>query len=165
VADAVEEGADGVVPVSEEEQAQSAEAEVLELGASSMVGNEYDVTVDAINLDATDDILAMNEFNEAPEGQYVLVDLSVEYVGAEEGDPWLDLSVNLVGGDARQYDSTTCMAMLEQGQMDVPTLENGGTASYQLCMDVPAEAVKDANLFVEPLMSFDDDARVYWAAK
>lgn len=58
-----------------------------------------------MNLDATEDILAVNEFNEGPQGQFVLIDLSVEYTGSEEGDPWIDLGVNFVGSDARQYDS------------------------------------------------------------
>ena len=165
VAEAVEEGADGVVPVTEAEQEAAAEVPALALGASSPVGDEYNVTINSVTLDGTADILAMNEFNEEPSGQYILVDVTAEYTGSEEGDPWIDLSVNFVGSDARQYDSSTCMAVLEKGALDVPTLENGGAADYQLCMDVPADAVEGGELFVEPIVSFDNDSRIYWAVQ
>jgi hypothetical protein len=165
VAEAVEEGADGVVPVTEAEQEAAAEVPALPLGTSSPLGNEYNVTINSVNLDAAADILAMNEFNEDASGQYVLVDVTAEYTGSEEGDPWIDLSVNFVGSDARQYDSSTCTASLETGAFDVPTLENGGTADYQLCMDVPAGAVDGGKLFVEPTISFDNDSRTYWAVQ
>lgn len=165
VAEAVEEGADGVVPVTEAEQEAAAEVPALALGTSSPVGNEYNVTINSVNLDAAADILAMNEFNEDASGQYVLVDVTAEYTGSEEGDPWIDLSVNFVGSDARQYDSSTCMASLETGAFDVPTLENGGMADYQLCMDVPADAVDGGKLFVEPTISFDNESRIYWAVQ
>jgi hypothetical protein len=165
VSDAIEEGSDGVVPLTQEQQSEAAETPALGLGESSAVGDEYNVTVNAVNLDATEDILAVNEFNEGPQGQFVLIDLSVEYTGSEEGDPWIDLGVNFVGSDARQYDSSTCTAVLEKNGSDVPTLENGGKGDYQVCMDVPAEAVQDAQIFVEPTVSFDNDSRVYWAVK
>jgi hypothetical protein len=165
VADSIEDAADGVVAVDDGEQAEVAEATTLALGKGAAIGNEYNVTVKAVDLDATKDILAMNQFNQDPEGQYVLIDLVTEYVGSEEGDPWIDLAVKLVGGDARQYGSSTCMASLEKEALTVPTLENGGVGEYQLCLDVPAEAIKDAKLFVEPTLSFDNDSRVYWAVK
>jgi hypothetical protein len=165
VAEAIEDSADGVVAVDENEQAEVTEATTLALGAGAAIGNEYNVTVEAVKLDATQDILAMNEFNQDPEGQYVLIDLVTEYVGSEEGDPWIDLSVKLVGGDARQYDSSTCLASLNKEALTVPTLENGGVGEYQLCLDVPAEAVTDAKLFVEPTLSFDNDSRVYWSVQ
>jgi hypothetical protein len=165
VSDAIEEGSDGVVPLTQEQQSEAAERPALGLGESSAVGDEYNVTVNAVNLDATEDILAVNEFNEGPQGQFVLIDLSVEYTGSEEGDPWIDLGVNFVGSDARQYDSSTCTVLLEKNGSDVPTLENGGKGDYQVCMDVPAEAVQDAQIFVEPTVSFDNDSRVYWAVK
>jgi hypothetical protein len=165
VAKSVEDAADGVVAVDDGEQAEVAEATALALGEGAAIGNEYNVTVKAVNLDATKDILAMNQFNQDPEGQYVLIDLVTEYVGSEEGDPWIDLAVKLVGGDARQYGSSTCMASLEKEALTVPTLEKGGVGEYQLCLDVPAEAIADAKLFVEPTISFDNDSRVYWAVK
>ncbi|WP_104108676.1 hypothetical protein [Arthrobacter sp. N199823] len=160
----IEEGSDGVVDVAPKDQ-KKADAEALSLGVSGNVGSEYEVTVKSVNLNAADAIVAANEYNGPAKDQYVLIDVAVKYVGAEEGNPWIDLGVKLVGIDARQYSSTTCTAMLEKSGTSVPTLENGGTGEYQVCMDVPASALEGAKIFVDPTFSFKDNQRVYWNSK
>ena len=164
VGDAINDAADGTVTTSDSDKKAEAKADVLPLGESTKVGDEYTVSVDAVNLNANKVIAAVNPFNEAPKGRYVLVTYSVTYAGAEEGDPWLDLTSKLAGSDARQYDSSTCTAVVPMESSDVPTLSNGGAATYQECYDVPKAAVKDAKVFVEESMSFDDN-RTYWATR
>ena len=137
----------------------------LAVGTTSAVGKEYQVTVTSVKLDANAEVLGANRFNDAPTGQYVLVGLTVTYVGTQEGTPWIDLSETFVGTDARQYDASDCDASVDQGVMDVPTLENGGSASYQLCMDVPTAAIEGGKIFVEESMSFNAKTRVYWAIR
>ena len=149
--------AGGAVP----EQRQAA-GPALSLGDSA-AASDYKVTVKSVNLDATEEVISMSGFNEAPQGQYVLVDLSVEYTGPAEGDPWLDLSLKLSGGDARQYDAQHCRATLEKAAVLVSTLENGGRSDYQVCMDIPAEGAQDAELFVQPRSSLNGESRVYWS--
>lgn len=148
---------------SEEEQA-AAENAMLPLGQTAEVG-EYTVTVTGVNLNANEIIANENQFNEPPTNQYVLVDISVVYNGDDEGDPWIDLSHSFQGTDARQYDSSSCTAVQPNPVMDVPTLTNGGAADYQVCMDVPAEAMDGASVFVEELLSFTDSSRAYWAVQ
>ncbi|KAE8764086.1 DUF4190 domain-containing protein [Georgenia thermotolerans] len=149
--------------VSAEEQAAAEEA-LLPLGQSAEVG-DYTVTVTGVNLNANDIITAENMFNEEPTNQYVLVDLSVVYNGDEEGDPWIDLTHSFQGTDARQYDSSSCNAVEPNSIMDVPTLTQGGSADYQVCMDVPAAAMEGASVFVEEIFSFTDDSRAYWSVQ
>ncbi len=48
--------------------------------------------------------------------------------------------------------------------MDVPTLTKGGAADYQVCMDVPTEAMAGASVFVEETLSFND-SRAYWGVQ
>ena len=134
--------------------------DALRLGESADVGN-YSVTVTGVNLDANDAVQQANPFNDAPEGQYVLVSLDVTYTGDEEGDPWLDLSVELAGSDARIYDSSSCSAVTENPVFDLPTLATGGQATFDLCFDVPQDAVESPIVFVEETLSFDD-ARAAW---
>ena len=160
VSDAIEDAADGEVAKSEDDKA--AEADALALGAVAQVGREYEVAVTDVNLDATKALLKVNEFNSKPKGQYVLVTLDVTYVGDKEGDPWLDLTTKLAGSDSRNYDSSTCDAVVARPSMDVPTLTNGGTATYDVCFDVPAAAVEDPTVFIEESISFDD-TRSYWS--
>lgn len=137
----------------------------LALGAAAAIGKEYQVAVTSVKLDANAEVAAANQFNDPPGGQYILVQMSVTYVGAEEGTPWIDLSETFVGTDARQYDASACGAVVDQGAMQVPTLENGGNASYEVCMDVPPAAIEGGKIFVEESLSFRDKSRIYWAIR
>ena len=139
----------------------TANAELLPLGTAAEVG-EYTVTVSSVQLNATDAILGFNEFNEAPEGQYVLMTLDVVYNGNEEGDPWLDLSPAFVGSDSRQYDESTCTAALDLEGSAVPTLENGGAAQYEVCMDVPAAALPGQRVLVEETFGVTGPTEASW---
>lgn len=157
------EGVGGAASVDEREEQRAQAGPRMALGEAADVGTAYKVTVNALKQDATDEILAVNSFNQAPlQGQYALVDLTAEYVGPGEGDPSMDLSVRLSGGDARQYDARNCRALLGKPTVLVPTLENGGQADFQVCLDIPAEALRDAELLVEPRMSLNGESRVYW---
>jgi uncharacterized membrane protein len=147
--------------VSAEEQTASAEA--LPLGQSAEVG-DYTVTVKGVNLNANEAMADENLYNEAPANQYVLVDVSVAYNGDAEGDAWLDLNHVFQGSDSRQYDWADCDAIEPNSVMDQPTLTAGGTADYQVCMDVPTAAIEGGTVFVEDAFSFDG-TRVYWASK
>lgn len=151
------------VAADENDEAQTAAAEVLGLGEAAQVG-DYTVAVTSVVLDGTQLVAEANEFNEPAAHQYVVVDLDVTYEGAVEGDPWIDLMVTFDGADARQYDESTCMATLPNDGTEVPTLTNGGTATYQVCMDVPAEAMDGGTIFVEPTFSMGDE-RAYWAVR
>lgn len=159
----IEDSADGVIEAPKD--AKKADVGAQALGATAKVGTDYQVAVRAVNLNAGDAIAAASPYNQAAKGQYVLIDVAVKYVGAKEGNPWIDLGVKLIGSDARQYSSTTCTATVEKPGTSVPTLENSGTGDFQVCMDVPAEALADAKVFVEPTFSFKDDQRVYWNVK
>lgn len=138
-----------------------AAGDALELGSSANVG-EYSVTVTGVDTDATERILAISPYNQAPQDQFVLVDVSVTYLGNGEGDPWADLRIKFTGADARQYDANACIERLDKGAYNVPTLETGGAGEFQVCMDVPAVALADAEVFVEEEYSTDND-RVYWS--
>ena len=161
---AMEDSADGESAASDKDLEQANDdSQVLGLGQGLEVG-DYEVTVDAVNLDAAVEIAAANAYNDAAKGQYVLVEVGVTYNGNEEGDPWLDLNVELMGSDSRIYSSSSADAVVENPGFDVPTLTNGGSASYQVVFDVPAEAVADAKIRVTETFSFGDDAGI-WATK
>lgn len=149
-------------PATEEEAAPA--AEVVPLGTPAQVG-DYEVTVDSVELDANASVAAANDFNEAPAGQYVVTQLTVTYTGTEEGMPGWDLSAVFHGSDARQYSDAECMAVLADDALDAPTLNPGGTDTFQFCMDVPAEAIAGGQLSVEPTVSFDSDERVFYAVQ
>lgn len=164
ISKSISDSADGVVDTAPKDQKKADDAS-LALGAIAKVGGDYEVAVMSVNPNAGDAIAAANPYNVPAKGQYVLVDISVKYVGAKEGNPWIDLTPKFAGGDARQYDTSTCMAALEKSGTSLPTLGTGATGDYQVCMDVPAGAVVDGKVFVEPMFSIKQDQRVYWNAK
>lgn len=135
------------------------------LGAAAIVGNEYQVQVLSVKLNATDEVVANNMFNKPPKGRYILVDLAVTYAGAKEGNPWVDLAPTFVGTDARQYDASSCGASLDNGAMKVPTLEKGGQANYQVCMDVPVGAIEGGKIFIQKSFSMNSKSRIYWGLR
>ncbi|MCZ2849156.1 DUF4190 domain-containing protein [Modestobacter sp. VKM Ac-2978] len=138
-----------------------AAAAVLAPGQSGEL-SEYTITVDSVTPNGNDIVANENQFNEAPTGQYVLVGLTVTYNGADEGDPWLDLTTEFIGTDARKYDTSSCSAVIPNEASEVPTLLSAGTASYQVCMDVPPTAIEGGQVEVSESFSFEDDSLV-WA--
>jgi hypothetical protein len=113
-------------------------------------------------LNADDTIASANQFNEPPKGWYVLATIRAKYVGGGEGDPWIDLTVKYVGTDHRQYDESSCDAVVPHESYDQPTLQRGGSANYQVCFDIPPKAIAGGEIFVEDSLSFSDESRVYW---
>jgi hypothetical protein len=139
----------------------SAAAAVLPVGQSAELP-EYTVTVDSVTPNGNDIVAAENQFNSPPAGQYVLVGITVTYNGAAEGDPWLDLNTEFIGTDARKYDTSSCSEVIPNKVSDLPTLLAGGTASYQVCMDVPPTAIEGGRVVVSESFAFDDVSAV-WA--
>jgi hypothetical protein len=152
----------GVAADGSERQAGQ-DAAVLGLGETAEVG-DYTVAVTAVNLDGDDVVAGADEFNEPATNQYVVVDLSVVYNGDAEGTPYVDLLTTLDASDARQYDETSCSAVLPRDGIGAPTLTTGGSTEYQVCMDVPPAATEGATVFVEPTFSVDGE-RAYWAVR
>jgi Domain of unknown function (DUF4190) len=146
-------------PGTEEAVAETAEA--VALGVPAQVG-DYEVTVDAVELDANETVAGANDWNEPPTGQYVIAQLTVTYTGAEEGMPGFDLTAIFHGTDSRQYSDTECSAVLPDDAMDAPTLNSGGSDTFQFCMDVPPTAIQGGQLSIEPTLSFTDE-RVFYA--
>src|SRR5690625_2425653 len=90
--------------------------------------------------EAWTEVQAENQFNDPPEDgmEYWIVPLSVTYVGSETGLPWIDLTVQFVGDDARTY-SDRC-GVIPDDLMDVNELYEGGSAEGNVCRSVPAGA-------------------------
>jgi hypothetical protein len=134
------------------------------VGTAHTVGKTYRVAVTSVNLNADAAISAANSFNRPPRGRYVLVSLSVQYLGTDTGSPWIDLSESLVGSDAREYDSDQCSAVVARPGIFQPDLEHGGRSHFQICFDVPPQALAGARIFLKETFEFDGP-RVYWKTR
>lgn len=142
--------------------AGSAKTDPLPIGTEAKV-SDYNVKVTSVNQDAAAAVKGYNEFNDDPtNGRYVLISLDATYTGDTEGDPGMDLSLTLSGGDAKQYDAYQCSADLgDKGSTS--TIEPGGTLTYLVCFDVPEAALAGGAVFAEDNTSFDHASRTYWA--
>ncbi|GHD05321.1 hypothetical protein [Zhihengliuella salsuginis] len=160
--DAIEQAETGERAASDDEQEAAAGA--LAVGEAAEVG-AYAVTVNQIDLDASDSLADASEYYTAPVGQPVLVDLTATYQGAEEGTVWIDLQVELLGADSKVYSTTTCESALKEDSMGQPGLSQGGTTDYQVCFDVPAEAADGATVRVGDLIDFSGDDNAVWEAQ
>ncbi|WP_147263107.1 DUF4352 domain-containing protein [Geodermatophilus sp. TF02-6] len=144
--------------------AGSAPSTPVPLGTPARVG-DYEVAVTAVILDGDAIVAGANEFNEPPTGRYVVVEATARYVGTDEGNPFWDLSYVFTGTDARQYSDSDCSALLPDDAVDAPTLDPGGSASFQVCMDVPPTAIDGGQLFIEPLVAGNPDERVFFSTR
>ncbi|MGY1754667.1 DUF4190 domain-containing protein [Blastococcus sp. SYSU D01042] len=154
---------DDIVDEDEPSDAQVEESgDVVPLGTPAQVG-DYEVTVDAVQLDANEVVAGANQFNDPPTGQYVLATLTVTYGGTEEGFPGMDLTAIFHGSDSRQYSDSDCSAVTPDDSMQTPTLNPGGVDTFEFCMDVAPEALAGGRLSIEPTFSWDSDERVFFA--
>ena len=147
---------------AEEADDAAGDDDALAIGETGTVG-DYEVTVTAFVADATEEVLAFNEFNDPPgNGVYATMTFDVVYLGEGEGNPGMDLTGKLVI-DAVQHADFECLAVVENDAVvQAPTLEQGGQASdLAFCFDHPG-VDDDTRFFMEETISLDDE-RAYWA--
>ena len=147
---------------AEEADDAAGDDDALAIGETGTVG-DYEVTVTAFVADATEEVLAFNEFNDPPgNGVYATMTFDVVYLGEGESNPGMDLTAKLVI-DAVQHADFECLAVVENDAVvEAPTLEQGGQASdLAFCFDHPG-VDDDTRFFMEETISLDDE-RAYWA--
>lgn len=150
-------GEGGTVP--EEGAAASGELGTREnpipLGEEAQVGS-WKVKVVGATLDATEEVLGYNEFNEEPEPgkQYVLIEAEATRTGEEAAAFWVDMSYVFVGSGGNTFDA---------GYADVPdSLSDSGEAypgasiSGSLVFQVASDQVAGGTLRMEESFSFED---------
>ncbi|OSM44620.1 hypothetical protein [Nesterenkonia sp. PF2B19] len=125
---------------------------------SEISTSDWAVTVNGVDLDATDAVLAENPYNEDPEEghTYILVDLSVQYTGDDpEGDtPWV--SVDYVSPAGNTFRSSDRVTVTPDSFDSMSTLYEGASTTGNVALHVPADGVEDGVLTVSPGMFADD---------
>lgn len=135
-------------------QAQDGEGQLstVTVGEEFAVG-DWTVTVTEVVTNANDAIAAANEFNEQPQGQYVLVSYDATYGGNEPtADAWAELFFSFAGGDDVIYETTA--AVTPRDAESAPTqVRPGGTVSLDAAFDVPSEAIEGGSVLVGGFLS------------
>jgi hypothetical protein len=122
------------------------------LGEATTVGT-YQVAVTAIELDADAIIADASTDNYPPGGRYIQATLQVTNTGPTATRPMMELLASYWGTDDTLYDEWACNAFTPRPSMEVGLLQPGESAEYDVCIDMPADAIGDATLLVEDLRS------------
>ncbi|WP_232488024.1 DUF4190 domain-containing protein [Brevibacterium antiquum] len=124
----------------------------------------WDMTITSVTLDATDEVLAENEFNEKPDSgnQYMMVDVEMTYTGdAPDGEmPMATFEYVSVGGNT--FDGLDDMVVAPNALDDMENMYNGATTSGSIAIQIPSEDAEAGVLAVNPDMFAD---KVYVAVK
>lgn len=126
--------------------------------------DDWDMTITNVTLDATDEVLAENEFNETPDAgnQYMVVDVDITYNGNEpEGEmPMATFEYVTAGGNT--IDGLDDMVVAPNALDSMENLYNGATTSGSIAIQIPSEDADAGVLAVSPDMFAD---KVYVAVK
>jgi len=147
---------------SEDESAEpvGTRANPVPLGQSAEL-DSWEVTLLSFELDATESLLAAEEFNDPPpEGmQYSLLRVQATFVGEGEGSPAMDLGFEVVGDDQRRYDESDCaveLSMLPEALYSEPDVFTGGVVEGNVCVLTPAR-LGTPQINVSETMAFDSE--------
>lgn len=134
-------------------------------GESARVG-DWEIAVVDVTPNATEQIMAHNEFNDPPaEGrQFLMATLEATYVGEESGDFWIDVAAGVVGEGNVTYTTfeDTCGSIPDSIDESGEAFE-GGQISGNTCWSVESEEVDSLVMFIEDSMAFDRSGRVWFA--
>lgn len=105
-------------------------------------GGDWVVTVNEVTTDATDAVMAANQFNDAPaEGtQYLLADVTVEYTGDESEMIMLGTGFAFVTATGETIDTGDAFVVGPDELDTAQELYNGGTAQGNVVLQVPEGA-------------------------
>ncbi|MDV6012333.1 hypothetical protein [Haloechinothrix sp. LS1_15] len=137
----------------------------LEVGTTIEVAG-WELAVTEVTPDATDEILAENEFNEPPADgrQFVMFGVAATYVGEDSGTAWTDFSWAVVGGDGNTFGAASLddyCGVIPEPLADTGETFPGGQVSGNVCIAVPAEQLERATIRIEELLSIGDTRAFY----
>lgn len=110
--------------------------------ASELGEDTWEITLGQPVLNATDVVLAENEFNEAPEDgfQYAVVPMTVTYLGSDSADPWFDINLEFVSAAGTTHTEFDTFAVGPAPAFsDINELFPGATAEGNWTMLIPID--------------------------
>jgi hypothetical protein len=137
----------------------------LPLGTAAPVGDRYVVTMTAVDLDATELIVAHDPTNEPPGAgdAYVMVTLDVNFTGVGQGEPYFDLVVGAMDDREREFYDVDCLAVAPGDMFGLAPLATGEGLVGTFCLAVPLAATDSLTFFVAEHGSIANTP-VWWSA-
>lgn len=134
-------------------QAEGTRENPLPLG-SAVEGDEWIVTINSVDLEASDAVVSANMLNEpAPDGLiYILVNATVQYTGDDpDGMSAMMTTIEYVtvdGNTIATHDDATMMTVAPDPLDTMQTLYNGASTTGNIVLAVPADSAGDGALGV-----------------
>ena len=90
---------------------------------------EWEVTVGEANTDANQLVFDEYEYNDAPPAgsSYVLVPVTVKYIGTESGSPWFDMTIEFVTAEGNTIEEAS--ALIPNALYDIADLYPGASGT------------------------------------
>ncbi|MGO3832590.1 MAG: DUF4352 domain-containing protein [Microbacteriaceae bacterium] len=123
----------------------------------SYTDGDWTVTVNSVDLNATEAIAAENPFNDEPEdgNVYVMVNVTVAYDG-DNGDGEMPTAIfEYVTADGNSIDSYSHMAVEPDALDSMATLYQGASTTGNISFSVPGDAAGEGTIAVKAHMMGD----------
>ena len=126
---------------------------------------DWTLAVTEVTLDATEQVMSENPFNDPPvEGrQFVLFTVDATYEGEESGTAWLDFSWAIVGSAGNTFGTAMddYCGVIPNPLDDTGETFPGGNVAGNVCVSVDSDQVDGATIRIEETFSFDDTRAFY----
>ena len=123
---------------------------------STVKGNEWTVVINSVTLNATDAVLAANQFNDAPDAgtEYILVNYTATYTGSDaDGQMPAFVGIEYVTAAGVSVDGLDKIVIGPDDMDTMSTLYTGASATGNKAIQVPSPA--DGVIAVRPGMVAD----------
>ncbi|MDP9364304.1 MAG: VWA domain-containing protein [Chloroflexota bacterium] len=137
----------------------------IAFGSAADIGGGWFVSVVDVMPDATDLVLAENQFNVPPEEgyQFFLVTISATYEGEGSSVLPFGAALSLVGESAVSYKQFDPGCRVVPNPVPPTEVFSGGRIEGNLCWSVQTEEVDSLVMFSEDYVEFDRERRVWFS--
>lgn len=129
----------------------------LPLG-SAIRSDDWEVTLNSVDLNATDAVLSENPFNDEPEegNGYITANVTATYLGDDPaGETPAGVRVEYVSASGNSFDTTASMVIVPDAFNRSETLYEGASTTGNLGVEVPLEDIENGQILVSPSMFGD----------
>lgn len=131
---------------------------------TTLAGEDWEVTINDVNLDATSEIVEENLFNDEPEPgfTYINVNVTITYIGDDENGEMNMTTIAYVTADGNTINSYDNMVVPPEPLDTMSTLYPGASTSGNIAFAVPEDTADQGTLAINVDL-FDD--KVFVAVK
>jgi len=125
---------------------------------STITGSDYTVVINSVTLNATDQVMAANQFNDAPPAgsSYAVINATITYTGKDSGDSAL-VGINYVTASGNVITGLDSLAVAPDPTLGLAELYTGASATGNVVLAIPdgdagllrvRPGLLDSNVFV-----------------